>query len=339
MRDDEIMPLDDWILDDHLDQLSEVDRGRLHALMRDDPEFAARHRRCQSVLEPLDAWTTAPPSAGMVEKILDAIAEEEDAAPVGRDPNFATGSGGYSGQPRFSLRDLIAVAAVIAFFFGVLGPSMTVVRERSRRARCAANLGEIGRGLAFYAQANSGALPLYAAGQGAIPTSFLPVSAGVSPPTATYAPNRRHLFLLVRFRLVRDPQVFACPSDGEPIIPPGRAAGALDDWVERGRCSYDSINASGPVPAFSYRSSQPYMADANPMFVGGRFHRIDPGVTNSRNHRRGAGQNVLFLDGSADWHTTPNVGLKGDNIWQAGSLMEYEGTETQQSADDTFLVP
>lgn len=339
----ELNEFDDWLLDDHLDQLSDADRARLRVMLQNDPELSARHRRLQRVLEPLDAWTVPPPSSGLVEKILDGIAAADRRATVVRDPDFAGGTPGcYAGRPRIALRDLIAVAAVLVFFFGILGPSMSLVRERSRRVMCAGNLSGVSRGVAAYALANHDWLPVYRGGPGAHRTSFLPVVGGAAGTTTAYVPNRRSLFLLVRLRLVPGPRVFICPSEGEAISL--RDTGAeppepFEEWVERGRCSYASINMSGPTPRFSYRSELPYMADANPLFVGDRFNRVDPTVTNSPNHRKAAGQNVLFLGGLVRWCTTPNCGLKGDNIWQAGRLKVYRGTEVQVSANDTFLVP
>ncbi|MCH7550952.1 MAG: gamma-glutamyltransferase [Proteobacteria bacterium] len=47
--------------DDHLNRLSDDERSQLVEALRADPELAARHRRLQRVLEPLDSWTIPPP--------------------------------------------------------------------------------------------------------------------------------------------------------------------------------------------------------------------------------------------------------------------------------------
>ena len=77
---------------------------------------------------------------------------------------------------------------------------------------------------------------------------------------------------------------------------------------------------AGATPAYSKLCNLPYMADANPLFTGGKFNRIDPANANSRNHRRARGQNVLFFNGTVAWFETPNCGRNRDNIWQAGNV-------------------
>ena len=103
-------------------------------------------------------------------------------------------------------------------------------------------------------------------------------------------------------------------------------------------CSYDSLNMAGPTPPYSMTLRLPYLSDANPMFTGRRFNAVNPTVTNSPAHRK-SGQNLLHLDGSVIWCTTPNAGRHNDNIWQAGNITRYNGTEIQKSINDTFLVP
>jgi hypothetical protein len=80
-----------------------------------------------------------------------------------------------------------------------------------------------------------------------------------------------------------------------------------------------------------------YLGDANPLFVGGKFQRnIDPYTTNSPAHH-GRGQAVLMLDGSVNNLTTPVVGQ--DNLWIAGDIRDYKGTEIPADEYDSFLVP
>ncbi len=330
MMDTRHAPDDDWLLDDQLGLLSDDDRQRLHERLRDDPELAARHRRLQRVLEPLDAWTTPPPPADLVERILDDIADRHENAPVVREVFLPYGG---SGGRRLAMHDLLAVAAVIAFFFAILFPSMSVVRQRSHRAACASNLATVGRGVSAYALANRDALPYQPVGGR---SSFLP-AGGARSAHVVYAPNSRSLMLIARLRLV-PVRVFICPS-GKRRVPLKYtdldAPGAAPDVQ---LCNYDSLNMAGATPSYSAAARLPYMSDANPLFADQKFNAVNPVVTNSPNHGK-RGQNILLLDGTVRWSIDPNSGHRNDNIWQAGNITRYTGTEVQESADDTFLVP
>ena len=64
-----------------------------------------------------------------------------------------------------------------------------------------------------------------------------------------------------------------------------------------------------------------------------------PGERNSVVHRGLSGQNVLRADLSANWTTSPNVGVGNDNIWQIGERLVYAGVELPRLATDSFMVP
>ena len=104
--------------------------------------------------------------------------------------------------------------------------------------------------------------------------------------------------------------------------------------------SYASLNVAGENPTLRPRSQMAYMSDANPLFANARFDEgIDPSRANSSVHGRRAGQSVMFLDGSVRWMTSPIIGDQKDNVWLAGRLRKYNGTETPTDADDAFLIP
>ena len=66
---------------------------------------------------------------------------------------------------------------------------------------------------------------------------------------------------------------------------------------------------------------------------------LDPKHANSPSHRNGAGQNVLLLDGSVLWTTSPVYGTAKDNLWMLEGVNEYTGRETRSCDTDAFLVP
>ena len=324
--------LDDRLLDDHLDQLSPAEKADLADALRADPDLVTRHRRLQRILEPLDSWTAPPPPGNLPDKILLKIAARE--APVDTTSGARLASGADAPLIRrlpFALKDVVAVAAVIALLGLILVPSLARVRSESRRVACANNLAAIGWGLGAYAADHDDALPRVPAIRGG---RWLRVSDGGGP----YFPNRRNPFLLLRFRYVDSAKVFVCPSCGGARVMKVENPQALSDFPDSRNCAYDALNMAGPTPRLADRPNQAYMADANPLFAGGRFHRVHPDSP-SPNHRRMGGQNVLRFDGRVDWAKSPRYGRDGDNIWQAGTLRVYRGTEAQRSADDAFLVP
>ncbi|GAG50778.1 unnamed protein product, partial [marine sediment metagenome] len=60
--------------------------------------------------------------------------------------------------------------------------------------------------------------------------------------------------------------------------------------------------------------------------------------TNSPVHK-GKCQRVLILDGSVTRLTSPLYGPKRDNLWLAGTIRRYVGTEAPVSNEDAFLIP
>lgn len=324
--------LDHWLLDDHLNQLSAEERAQLSDAMRSDPQLAERHRRLQQLLEPLDSWTTPPAPVHLENRILERIAVRDQAAPVAPQPaTVKTDRGGFR-RPPLSFREMIAVAAVIALLGLIFVPGMSHVRSTSQRAVCASHLTGIGQGVALYSGDHDGMLPLAHVIPGA---KWLRTASAGGP----YSPNSRSTFLLLRFAYVSSPDQFICPSDRKAEALTLTNPHALVDFADERNRSFDSLNAAGPVPTYGDAPRQPYMADANPLFINGRFNLIDPDAANSPNHSKLVGQNVLSIDGSVTWHESPRCGRKRDNIWQAGAVRIYKGTETQISRDDTFLVP
>ncbi len=326
--------MDEWLLDSQLGQLTDAQHREVMEALRKNPSLAERDHRLQRLLQPLDAFTTTPPPNYLVDKVLDRIAAQNEDLPVV--PESALMSGDDYGDGRrsvFSFREMLALAAMLTFVMLILVPGLANVRAKSRQIACADNLHRIGQGVLAYAADNTNALPAVASA--AREGTWLRDAKTTKP----YAPNSRGRYLLLRLRYVNQCDSFVCPSHGDakPLAVPN--AHAFSDFPDPANCSYDSQNMAGPSVRLTSSSDLPYMADANPLFEGGKFHAIDPLRSNSRNHNGGVGQNVLFLDGHARWTQDPNCGVRGDNIWQAGSLRHYRGTEKPTCPEDAFLVP
>jgi len=242
-------------------------------------------------------------------------------------------------QRAFTLVEVLVVVGIVALLMGVLLPTINRARETSRRASCMANLRAIGQGLLAYAGDNKGELPRiiaqpidnndYLESHEPDATVVNPFASATNGKNASYAA----LFLLVRYDILK-PDVFVCPSTNDVV----------DDFGgqdPRRRSNFTKIRAteSGNLVAtncsYTYACMYPNKnASVKRMKLGtlpGRFPLAadkslrrcslfpDDGHTkgNSRNHKR-AGQNVVYVDGSVEWHATPNAGMNGDHIYNRG---------------------
>lgn len=322
------------LLDYHLDQLGPEEADRVKQAILQDGEAARCHKKLSSVLEPLDGWQLPPPPKHLVEDVLDRVgasrninfAEAASALPPGAE-------GKLSVSPLLSLRELIAVAACIMFFVGVFVPGFQRARGMAQRTVCANNLGDVLSGVHRYAYANANQLPYAGMTDGA---SWLPVKT----PGVQRTSNGRNRYLLLKLKFVGDPKSFVCPSRKDDIVMGAGDVQCFDDFPQPENCSYVSQNMLGGSPRPGDRPGMAFMADANPLFDGGRINcKIDPRTSNSSSHGHGAGQNIALLDGSTVWAKTPVYGPPVDNIWLAGERLLYTGTEAPECTTDSFLVP
>lgn len=356
-------PVEDLILDRHLGQIDEDDRAWLAARMDQDAALRAQDDAAGRVLQRLDAHAASPAPSNLTEKVLRFVEANRAEGATERVRSQAAGvadsdneparlqgmamasDGGYPGRTiRFSLRDLLAVAACIGLFLGVMIPTMQRLHSHARRVQCVGNLESISQALSAYGREFGGALPHAGTVMGA---SWL-----YAPPAgAPHLSNSRHPYLLVGFGYLPQESKFRCPSSAAtPGVESRSLSGAADtarvaataprdDFADPASCSYDSLNMAGPAPNLFDAPQQAYMSDANPLFVNGVFREsVNPNNTNSPLHDAGTGQNVLQLDGSVNWLTSP-FRTRRDNLWLAGDLHRYTGTEAQSDADDAFLVP
>jgi len=274
----------------HLQQSADA-RGRLEALRR--------------VLEPLAAdraWPAVPP--GLAVRTLGRVAEyccrELPRAPF---PPSARASG--AGRRFWRRADVLVAAAVLLTVLGVGLSWVLQSRAAQNIEACKNNLRVFYDALQVYANHHHNQLPNVA------DPRYRPHNvAGMVVP-----------ILIEAGTLPRDANV-ACPAKTTPRPCPLTLEGvqALDPETFK-RCAQDLICC--------YSYSLGYRDEAG--YHGPRF---DPNVprhllpimgdrpadnpaavkTNSTNHG-GAGQNVLFLDGSVRFCATRNVGINNDDIY------------------------
>ena len=238
---------------------------------------------------------------------------------------------------------------------GLLGTAGVTAAQRARetanRARCASNLHQIGLAILLYQQDNSQLLPRTVMGgpDDRKPTWGTPYAdhkdLGPTADADPFDPRKSAqpaandvtaaMFLLLRNEQI-SPRVFVCPSTRQSAWDFGGGKNSAQNWT-----NWQGVDGLGQHLSYSYQN--PYVtADAlnagynckNPDPTFAVAADLNPGgeavttVTvqspvadlreaNSPNHA-GAGQNVLFGDGHAEWVASPFAGTRHDNIYTAG---------------------
>jgi hypothetical protein len=177
---------------------------------------------------------------------------------------------------------LVLAGLVVA---GVALRSMVLVNEQANRVKCANNLKAIWWGMMNY---NNDPYRTY------------PIST--RNPSYGPADIADALRLAALWGSFSSPAVYNCPStDAVPDLAPLTAKHFA--IADHRTISYALTNPNNPAPGFRWSLSQSaawaIAADGN--------YPYSTSNPNSANHR-GAGQNVLFNDGSARWFTTVMAG-------------------------------
>jgi hypothetical protein len=328
---------DDLLLDYLLEQCDEQEKARVASALEGDPQVAARFGRLQATLAPLETWTTPPPPTSMVSDILDNIAAHDARAVLrGEEPGpaFSPPAPAEVGGGRgwiISLREVLALAACIAIFVGLLGPSVSMVRQSARRQMCASNLGMTGRAVANYAADHGGQLPYTGPRHG----------VWIRRQGQPLASNTRHMYPLLKARYLANPKVVICPGCPQDRPMSEEEIDRHSDFPDLRNRSYHLQHMDGSVRVrlITRPGTMPLLSDPNPVFAGESFNiDVDPETANSEAHR-GRGQNVLHHDGHVGWYTTPVMASTGDNMWQIANLRYYYGVEAPTAATDVFMAP
>lgn len=317
--------------------LGACEQGEAEAVRRRLAEDAGFARLSEDVAATLSAVGLAPeaePPADLVAKTVARVASAR------RTEALLAKEGAARGWrlPTFSLRELGVAAAAVILLGVIFIPSLRQARRRGLEVQCASNVGQIGAALQNYASSNNEYLPV--AGAAAGDGRWLPADG--RPATS----NSAGLFKLVTLSHARSPRVFQCPAVGAK---PMTVQAGMVDFPAADFIHYSYQHALGSRGLWrsdrtlqAVQSTMAILADSSPLFsrgsAGGRGRRRVDRPTTSVNHAH-AGQNVLRLDMSVSWVTNADVGVGGDNIYLAGNVLEYQGTETPVGPTDSFLLP
>lgn len=340
MADHTPSSFDPALLDLHLGHLTPAEAAALTARLATDRELAEQNETLQSIFAVLHTAHATQTPSGLHERVRQRI-ETFSVMPRVVRPDEPL-SAQVEKHDRFqvlrlgSLREVVAVAAMIVLAIGLGVPGLMELRQRGQRVGCSWNLAQLGAALQQYANTFNASLPF--AGWDTR-NSWSPSS----DPWVVNTPNRRHVYPLLARAYVADPRLFVCPSQrGVPM--PKDAVARHSDFVDGRNLTYAYQNMAGVRPSAHDDPNLPIMADENPLFQDGvlvfdvrRLPWVDAASINSRAHG-GAGQNVLTLGGQVRWSRSPNAGVDGDNIWTLRGVTSYTGREGPLAATDSHLL-
>ena len=204
----------------------------------------------------------------------------------------------------FTLIELLVVISIMSLLISILLPSFQRAREDARRTICVSNLKHIGTGLYSYSVDHEDyGPPVMERLNTEAPRSLISMPAWRSGPGKTV--NHGKLWP----EYLRDPRVFACPSQKKFSYPSEMERLGVF-WV----ASSYAYAIHRPAGQKLNMGSVRHLAIASDDFTSYRHAHEGVGKYSHRN-----GYNVLYTDGSATWYNDPD-----ESIWRRGVLWDNE---------------
>lgn len=337
IRDLDTKPAPSWTLceDDAetLDVLSGLgwDPQRVPAVLR------ARATRVMGVLSLLDHGTESGDSREV--RIQATLARIQ--ASVVADEGLMRLHEVVSAHRGWRLREIAAVAAMLMIGTLLIWPAIGAARQRSQEATCTSRMKSIASAVGQYGSDYKQSMPLATASIAG--NLWWNVGKPEQSNSANYFTLRRAGYATL--------EQLACA--GNAVAKSCSLPTDAMDWSrsEEVSFSFQNLFASKRV-TLDAPGRWAVAADRSPVVQRAmRGERVVFVDENSFNHK-GAGQNVLYNDGSASWLKGP-IMLNGDNLWlpraiedfvkrvseRANSCQPLKGIEEPSGRDDTFLCP
>ncbi len=243
--------------------------------------------------------------------------------------------------------EVLVLIAVIGMLIAILIPMFLSARQRSTRFKCQNNLREIGRSMYSYASNNRGQFPTTRPSQSPHRRPDVTNSghASTQPFSETGpAPNNIPAALFLLIRTEKTPAYrFICPATESAVADRFGGLSPLE------RSNFTDVKKN-----LTYGMQNPYANDTTlaagfkwgPQWLPANFaliadigpapvSKFPPSLGNSPNHD-GDGQNILYVDGSVEFRTTPLAGIENDHIYRTrlNTILD-----SAQDPTDSILLP
>lgn len=315
---------DDQRVIDHLAQ-NDWDASALPEPLR------PRARRAGRLLDQLRVeGVSADESADLADRTMDLIAVHAERSRAVMLDDLGERRRG------FRLADLASVAAMVLIGVAIFWPILGGMRASIEQRACEQNLHNAGVGFGMHASDRAGRLPMNSA-------SLLRFAPGKATWWNVGTPDRSHsanLYQLIEggFASLED---LSCPGNHAAPISESRAG--AHDWNTADEVSYSyQLFGGRRQPLLSDSTLNVLLTDKSPVIS--RARRGERVYAEERSHNHGgAGQHVLFANGSVQWLTRP-VTDDGDNLWLPAELSgprdaRLRGTELPAGPGDAFVGP
>ena len=122
------------LLEQHLRSLNPEAEQETGEPLSESEELSSQSRRLEQMLGLLDSYKAPPPPTQFVDQIMDYIDDVTTLKLPAADSSLPPVSeAGRVGRSRFSLREMMALAACLALFVGLFVPSLSHVRNRQQQ--------------------------------------------------------------------------------------------------------------------------------------------------------------------------------------------------------------
>ena len=337
------------LFDFSLGLTSEHETTQAEMLLTSSQEAAEIHQMLRSTLAPLESVEVEPCPDDLTERLFSRLKEASPAG-SGRDRLEERLAAEQSGPRTVRIplwrnwSEMIAAAAAIVLFVGILLPTIRFMRCQYWQTRCGGQLASIYGGLSHYVADHDGLLPAVAM------TPGMPWWKVGYQGKENHS-NSRWAWLLVTGGYV-EPKMFLCRGRREArgLSFEGFEIQSSNDFPSRMYISFSVCMTCPTSDSRGLTQKRVLMADRNPLFEDlpsdhSALLRLELSErqvsSNSRNHNY-RGQNALLYDGSVEFTKVRYTSISDDDIYTLRDMCcgtEVHGCEVPSCDTDFFLVP